>query len=124
MQPLSLTTEDEKGLGLEKAKCSLRNDKGSWDAESPTFIYIRRSSEDLLVECKKEGYPNGSLRTISRAAGGMFGNIIFGGGIGAIIDHSKGTGYNYPNTLLVKMGASVVVDRSDKKSPEEAKSGE
>ncbi len=41
----------------------------------------------------------------------MFGNIIFGGGIGAIIDHNKGTGYDYPNQLPVKMGDSVIVDK-------------
>ena len=121
MQPVSVTTEDEKGLGLEKAKCSIRNDKGSWEAESPAFVQVRRSSEDLLVECKKDGYPAGSLRAISRAAGGMFGNIIFGGGIGAIIDHNKGTGYNYPNTLPVKMGSSVVVDRKEKSASTEEK---
>lgn len=117
MQPLSLTTKDDKGQNLEMAKCTLRNDKGSWEVESPTFVQVRRSSEDLLVECKKEGQPNGALRAISRAAGGMFGNIIFGGGIGAIIDHSKGTGYNYPNALPVKMGESVVVDRSESTKP-------
>ena len=117
MQPVSVTTKHDKGQNLEKAKCTLRNDKGAWDAESPAFVQVRRSSEDLLVECKKEGQPNGSLRAVSRAAGGMWGNIIFGGGIGAIIDHSKGTGYNYPNTLPVKMGESVVVDRSEATKP-------
>ena len=52
-------------------------------------------------------------RFVSRAAGGMWGNIIFGGGIGAIIDHNKGNGYNYPEQLPVVMGKSVVVDRKD-----------
>ena len=47
----------------------------------------------------------------------MFGNIIFGGGIGAIIDHSKGTGYNYPNDLPVKMGESITVDRREEQQP-------
>jgi hypothetical protein len=117
IQPVSVTTKDDKGQYLEKAKCTLRNDKGAWDTESPAFVQVRRSSEDLLVECKKEGQPSGSLRAISRAAGGMWGNIIFGGGIGAIIDHSKGTGYNYPDTLLVKMGESAVVDRSETTKP-------
>jgi hypothetical protein len=55
--------------------------------------------------------PDGILKAISRAAGSMFENIIFGGGIGAIIDHTKGTGYDYPNQLPVKMGESVVVDK-------------
>lgn len=41
----------------------------------------------------------------------MFGNIVFGGGIGALIDHNKGTGYNYPDQLPVKMGSAVLVDR-------------
>jgi len=41
----------------------------------------------------------------------MFGNIVFGGGIGAIIDHNTGKGYDYPNQLPVKMGEAVVVDK-------------
>jgi hypothetical protein len=117
MQPVSLTTKAATGEIVEKAKCSLRNDKGVWETESPAFVNIRRSSADLLVECKKDGHPDGFVRAISRAAAGMFGNIIFGGGIGALIDHSKGTGYNYPESLPVKMGASVVIDRKDEAQP-------
>jgi hypothetical protein len=48
----------------------------------------------------------------------MYGNIIFGGGIGAIIDHNKGTGYDYPNRLPVKMGESVVVDKKTENQPQ------
>jgi hypothetical protein len=64
--------------------------------------------------------PDGILKAISRAAGSMFGNIVFGGGIGAIIDHSKGTGYDYPNMLPVKMGEAVVVDKRDEKETAQA----
>ena len=113
MQSLSLTTHTDDGQVVEKARCTLKNDKGDWQADSPSFIQVRRSSEDLTVECRKEGQPDGFLRAISRAAGGMFGNIIFGGGIGAIIDHSKGTGYNYPENLPVKMGKSLTIDRRE-----------
>lgn len=59
---------------------------------------------------------DGMLKAVSRAAGSMFGNIIFGGGIGAIIDHNKGNGYNYPDLLPVKMGGSVVIDRKEQGS--------
>jgi hypothetical protein len=109
VQPLLLTTQAADGAKIEKATCTLHNDKGSWTAESPGSVPVRRSSEDLLVECRKEGHPDGALRAISRAAAGMFGNIIFG----AVIDHSKGTGYNYPDRLPVRMGASVTIDRMD-----------
>lgn len=113
MQTLALSTKTPEGQAIEKVNCTLKNDKGSWETSSPGFVNVHRSSEDLMVECKKEGASDGYLRAISRAAGGMFGNIIFGGGIGAIIDHNKGTGYNYPDELPVKMGGSVTVDRQD-----------
>ena len=108
-QPLSLTASyQDKPVDAE---CRLKNDKGSWDAKAPSNINVRKSNEDLEVNCKKEGMPDGLLKAVSRAAGSMFGNIIFGGGIGAIIDHSKGTGYDYPDQLPVKMGESVIVDK-------------
>jgi uncharacterized protein YgiM (DUF1202 family) len=50
----------------------------------------------------------------------MWGNIVFGGGIGAVIDHTNGTGYNYPNDLPVKMGASVSVDQADERKNKQA----
>jgi len=108
-QPLSLTASYQ-GKPVDP-ECRLKNDKGSWDAKAPANITVRKSNEDLEVTCKKEGMPDGILKAISRAAGSMFGNIVFGGGIGALIDHSKGTGYDYPDQLPVKMGESVVVDK-------------
>ena len=111
MQTLSLNTKTADGQDVEQAQCTLKNDKGTWKTASPGFVKVRRSADDLMIECKKEGLDDGFLRAISRAAGSMFGNIIFGGGIGALIDHSKGTGYNYPNELPVIMGTSSTVDR-------------
>ena len=119
MQTVSLTTQGKDGEVLEKADCVLKNERGEWKATSPAQVSIRRSADDLMVTCRKEGSPDGLLRAISRAAAGMIGNIIIGGGIGALIDHSKGTGYAYPDDLPVKMGASVTVD----KSPPEARPG-
>lgn len=118
MQTVSLNTKSDDGQAVDKAKCTLKNDKGAWEITSPGFVNIHRSAEDLMVECKKEGIADGFLRAISRAAGGMFGNIIFGGGIGAIIDHNKGTGYDYPNELPVKMGTSTTVDKQKEKEKE------
>ena len=39
----------------------------------------------------------------------MFGNIIFGGGIGAIIDHNNGSAYEYPPTVKIMMGNKQTV---------------
>lgn len=110
-QSLALTASYE-GKPVDPT-CQIKNDKGTWDSKAPANVMVRKSNEDLEVTCRKEGMPDGLLKAISRAAGSMFGNIIFGGGIGALIDHSKGTGYDYPDQLPVKMGESVVVDRKN-----------
>ena len=43
----------------------------------------------------------------------MFGNILIGGGIGAIIDHSNGSAYNYPEWMRIVLGDNLVFDRRD-----------
>mgnify|MGYP001579406395 FL=1 len=118
-QMVTVSTKASDDQPVDKAKCTLKNDMGTWQMVSPGNVAVRKSAEDLLVECKKDGNPDGFLRAVSRAAGGMWGNIILGGGIGAIIDHNKGTGYDYPNDLPVKMGASVTIDKKDEKKSEQ-----
>lgn len=108
-QALSLTATYQ-GRPVDP-KCKLSNDKGAWESKAPSNVAVRKSNEDLEVTCKKDGMPDGILKAISRASGAMWGNIVFGGGVGALIDHSKGTGYDYPDQLPVRMGESVVVDK-------------
>lgn len=121
-QRLSVTATHE-GAPIKDVDCSLTNDKGTWQTKAPGQIDVRKSGENLNVVCKKEGFVDGLLTAISRAAGSMFGNIIFGGGIGALIDHSKGTGYDYPNNLPVEMGKSVIVDKKQE-TPQTASSAQ
>src|SRR5439155_15662721 len=106
----------------EKADCTLQNDKGMWKAESPSVVSVRRSAQDLMIQCKKDGVADGLLRAISRAKVAMFGNLVIGGGVGALIDHTTGKGYDYPDDLPVRMGDNTVADRRDvrKKTPDVA----
>ncbi|PPK44913.1 hypothetical protein B0G57_107233 [Trinickia symbiotica] len=38
-----------------------------------------------------------------------FGNIVFGGAVGVVVDTSSGAAYDYPNLILVRMGTNPVV---------------
>ena len=114
-QKVRVETYDQSGNVIADADCTLENDFGKMTGKSSSNITTHRSSKDLFVECKKEGYPDASAKAISRANGGMFGNIIFGGGIGAIIDHNKGTAYTYPEWLKLVFGSVLTFDRSDDK---------
>lgn len=113
VQSIRLETRLADGSEVKGAKCEVFNEYGSFRGDAPGNVMIRRSSTDLNVTCTKDGLPDGRATGTSRANGGMWGNIIFGGGIGAIIDHSKGTAYTYPQWLQVVMGKLLAFDRSD-----------
>jgi len=75
---------------------------------------VRKSGKNLSLRCEspsREDVAEGTA--ISRPGAGMFGNIIFGGGIGAIIDHSSGKAYNYPEWMQVVFGRILVFDRTE-----------
>ncbi|PWQ96438.1 hypothetical protein DKT75_10535 [Leucothrix arctica] len=115
MQPVEVTTKTVAGQAVSDAKCTLQNEKGQWEVTTPNTVSVHKASGNLMVNCKKQGHPEGKLQAISRAGAGMYGNILVGGGIGAVIDHTSGKAYNYSSKLPVVMGKLVTVDRSTSK---------
>lgn len=89
-QPVKVETLDQNGASVVGAKCDLKNDRGEYSVETPNTVFVRKSYGDLVITCidKKHGEADGKL--ISRVGGAVFGNIILGGGIGAIVDSSRG----------------------------------
>lgn len=110
-QPVHIETYNQKNEKIENAKCLAKNDRGEWVANSPGIIMPHRSGKNLTITCTKENEEAGNATLISRANGGMWGNILFGGGIGAIIDHNKGTAYSYPDWVKVILGQHLIFDR-------------
>jgi hypothetical protein len=115
VHPMRLETKASSGELVAGADCKLTNDYGSVSGKSGDTVQVRRSSKDLDITCVHPGNPNATARAISRANSGMWGNIIIGGGIGAIIDHNKGTAYTYPTWVQLVFGKSLVFDRSAEK---------
>lgn len=115
-QNLTVLTYDESNKDLNGAKCELTNDEGSWSLVTPGSTMVHRSNKDLRVLCVKEGHKEGRANVVSDTKANMFGNIIFGGGIGAIIDHNNGSAYVYPNTLKIVMGIESLIKHEDQNS--------
>lgn len=109
--PMRFETVSANGAEIKGVDCKLENDYGAQMVKTPATINVRRSSKDLQVTCVKAGEVDGRGVAISRANAGLAGNIIFGGGIGAIIDHNKGTAYTYPQWVQVVMGKLLTFDR-------------
>lgn len=121
-QPISVQTFASDGTDLDGVKCDMTNDEGTWFVVTPGSVVVRRSNKDLQVICKKTGVDIGTANVISRTKGNMFGNILLGGGIGAIIDHNNGSAYEYPGLIKIFMGRSNqrIEEKPAEEPPKEA----
>jgi hypothetical protein len=117
-QAVKVETYSKSNVAVTGAKCVGKNERGEFNTDSTGVMRPHRSGENLYIVCSKDGEESGIGTLISRANGGMFGNILFGGGIGAIIDHNKGTAYSYPDWIRVIMGDNLVYDRKNNKDNE------
>ena len=108
-QNLAIFTYKSDNSMLDGARCQMTNDEGTWTVVTPASAMVHRSNKDLVIHCTKDGYSNGYANVVSDTKANMWGNIIFGGGIGAIIDHNNGSAYVYPNTVNIIMGQSKII---------------
>lgn len=112
-QPVRVETYNQENNIVEDVRCTAKNDRGEWSTKTPGSLVVHRSGQNLEVKCQKENSATGFATLVSRANGGMWGNILFGGGIGAIVDHNKGTAYSYPDWVKVVLGDNLVFDRKN-----------
>ncbi len=115
-QSVSVETRTRQGQSLLGANCKLTNDKGIWFVTSPGSVSVRRSYEDMLINCDKEGQEPGIASAKSSTKAMAFGNILFGGIIGGGVDAATGAAYDYPTLFTVVMGSNtkIVPPPSDK----------
>jgi hypothetical protein len=118
--PMKIETKTATGAVVAGAECKVANDYGTVTMKSGDTMQVRRSSKDLDIVCQHPSNPDATARAVSRANGGMFGNILLGGGIGAIVDHNKGTAYTYPTWVQLIFGQSLVFDRRSEKEGQPA----
>lgn len=109
LQPVSVQTT-QNNQALVGAGCTLKNDEGEWFVTTPGSVTIQKSTDDLIVNCSKDGYIAGNETVVSKSNTAVWGNILIGGGIGYIVDRNTGAGFNYPNNITVmlrKIGDAV-----------------
>jgi hypothetical protein len=78
--------------------CTVSNDKGQWSFLTPEILYVEKSRESLKISCRGLlGTTRWSINSSPSAA--MVGNIVFGGVVGAVVDHNTARGYQYPESI-------------------------
>lgn len=90
--------------GCPGARCELSNDKGKFFvASTPGTVTLSRSYNNLQVTCSREGASSAPQSVASTTKGMAFGNILFGGVIGAGVDMHTGAAYDYPQLITVSL---------------------
>ena len=109
-QSIGVQTLGRDGKEVRDAACELANSKGKWLVSSPGSVILTPSNDDIQVVCNKQGLESGRASVVSATRGAMFGNILLGGGIGAIVDHNTGAAYRYPAFIQVLMGTFTTIE--------------
>ena len=112
---MKVETKSATGEVVAGAECKFSNDYGTSTGKSGDVVVVRRSNKDLEIVCKAPNNADANGRAVSRTNGGMWGNILIGGGIGAVIDHNRGTAYTYPTWVQLVFGKTLNFDRRDEK---------
>jgi hypothetical protein len=88
---------------------------GIWYATTPASVTVHRSYQDLSIVCSLDGYDRGTLTVKSATKAMAFGNILFGGVIGAGVDIGTGAAYDYP--ALIKIPLTQTAKAEGEKKP-------
>jgi hypothetical protein len=98
-QSVSVSTSPVQG-----AACTLKNSEGTWYVTTPGSTTVHKTKNDMSVDCTKDGYAAGHQMAVAHFGGATFGNIVLGGGVGAIVDAASGANYYYDSPLTVPLG--------------------
>ena len=98
-QNISITAPGCEG----PVKCTLRNKRGAFQASVPGTVNVRKSDDPLHIECQ-DGRDKTYVGAAESKMGDMiWGNIVFGGGIGAFVDSSTDAHRIYPHVIRLPM---------------------
>ena len=94
--PINLSFSDNSG-----GECALRNKRESYKTSIPNSVLVRRSDDPLVYECTTNDGRKANGSIVSKVGQTMAGNIIFGGGIGAVIDANNDMHREYPGSFVI-----------------------
>ncbi len=80
--------------------------------QAPGSTLVNKTKNDIWIVCVKQGYQAATYLNHSGVAGGTFGNIIAGGGIGWAIDSASGADNKYDSPVNLSLVPALPTDPS------------
>ncbi len=84
--------------------CKATNKKGSWNFTAPGAVRFNKSDEAMTIECQHKG--DSLVQSLVPTRSGMeWGNVLFGGLIGAGVDSATDAHWDMPDSVTVDCGS-------------------
>jgi len=114
----TLVTDDHQSIVVTSdppgATCQVREGGGPVGVidQTPGTILVAKSRHDIAIDCIRPGYYPGAAVLESHFQDMTFGNILYGGTIGLLVDTSSGAIKEYPRFVAVLMHRRPVLGES------------
>ena len=105
----TVTTDDHQSIVVTSdplgASCRVREGGAvvAVVSQTPATILVGKSRHDIGIDCDKPGYYPGAAVLEPHFQDRTFGNIIYGGGVGVMVDIASGAVNEYPHWVKVLM---------------------
>lgn len=103
----SIISDDDSTTYIETtpdcAVCTLHGQDFKRQITTPDSIHLPSEAAPVTISCQAEGYRTTSQVMDTKMDGWIFGNIIFGGIIGAAVDAGRGAGQKFPPKFMVQL---------------------
>lgn len=109
-QDIQVHAVSSEGKSIDVLEC--RPTGGAAAAPSAPKLTVRRSIDDLQIDCISQGRVVASAKVISRADMGLL-SLVVGGVISATVDQLSGAAYAYPEWITLVAGEERIYDRRD-----------
>jgi hypothetical protein len=96
----------------EKARCELHGQDFKRVIETPNSINLPSKSAPMTVSCSATGYRVTTAKLDTELDGWVFGNILFGGIVGVVVDVARGAGQKFPSKVSIILDPDQFVDIS------------
>jgi hypothetical protein len=114
----TLITDDHQSIMITSdppgATCQVREGGGFVGTvnQTPGTILVSKSRHDIAIDCTRPGYYPGAAVLESHFQDMTFGNILYGGPIGVLVDTSSGAIKEYPRWVAILMHRQPVPGES------------
>jgi hypothetical protein len=85
------------------ARCRLHGQDFTREVNTPTSVPLPARASPITVECNAEGFQRTTQQLEASMDGWIFGNLIFGGIVGGVVDIARGAGRKYPPQFQIVM---------------------